>query len=299
VPGQPDRAERALRSLDGLSVGDAFGQRAFGAAQWVLSRQLPPGPWRWTDDTAMACALVEVLAAEGRVVQDQLARRLAERFVAEPHRGYGAGAAQLLHAVALGGEWEAEAASLFRGRGSYGNGAAMRVAPLGAWYADDPDRAAQEARAQAAVTHAHLEGVEAAAAIAVAAARLAAPDAPPAGVALLREVAAGLAPSETRSRIELAADLDPTDADGAAGRLGNGSGVAGFDTAPFCLWVAAHFRTWEEALFTTAGAFGDVDTTCAIVGGVLALPSGGPPAAWRERREALPAEIVALSTGAA
>ncbi|WP_042403141.1 ADP-ribosylglycohydrolase family protein [Streptacidiphilus carbonis] len=40
----------------------------------------------------------------------------------------------------------------------------------------------------------------------------------------------------------------------------------------------------------TAEGLGDVDTTCAITGGVVAARTGldGVPEAWRMRREALP-----------
>ncbi len=62
---------------------------------------------------------------------------------------------------------------------------------------------------------------------------------------------------------------------------------------PFCLWIVAHHRSWHEALYATAGGFGDVDTTCAIVGGLIAVPCGGPPPDWRARREPLPDDLSA------
>jgi ADP-ribosylglycohydrolase len=59
---------------------------------------------------------------------------------------------------------------------------------------------------------------------------------------------------------------------------------------PFALWAAArHLGDYRQAFWTTAKAGGDVDTTCAIVGGIVAAsPGGGPPALWTERTEALP-----------
>lgn len=60
-----------------------------------------------------------------------------------------------------------------------GNGAAMRVAPLGAWFADDPAEAARQAALSAEVTHPHPEAVAGAIAVAVAAAI--APSQPPPG----------------------------------------------------------------------------------------------------------------------
>ena len=52
------RIARARRSLDGLSVGDAFGEQFFVhpnmAESLIADRAEPRAPWRWTDDTAMA-----------------------------------------------------------------------------------------------------------------------------------------------------------------------------------------------------------------------------------------------------
>ena len=59
---------------------------------------------------------------------------------------------------------------------------------------------------------------------------------------------------------------------------------------PFALWSAARgLGDYEQAFWATAQVGGDVDTTCAIVGGVVAAgEAGAPPAEWLERTEALP-----------
>ncbi len=78
----------------------------------------------------------------------------------------------------------------------------------------------------------------------------------------------------------------------AAHRLGNGRQVSAVDTVPFALWCAArHLEDYEAALWACASVGGDVDTTCAIVGGIVAARVGtaGIPAAWRESVEPLPA----------
>ena len=71
-------------SLDGLSVGDAFGERFYGPARMMTAqiseRRLPNAPWRWTDDTAMALGIREVLAKHQRIAQDELAKVFARRF---------------------------------------------------------------------------------------------------------------------------------------------------------------------------------------------------------------------------
>ena len=59
------RYARALQSLEGLSVGDAFGDRFFVNPDVVEglieARALPAAPWAFTDDTLMALSIVAVL----------------------------------------------------------------------------------------------------------------------------------------------------------------------------------------------------------------------------------------------
>src|SRR5688572_10972792 len=87
------RQDRARLSLDGLSVGDAFGECFFGdpriARGRVEGRHPPPGSWRFTDDTAMAISLVRCLEQHGAIHQDELARLFAEEYKRDWHRGYG------------------------------------------------------------------------------------------------------------------------------------------------------------------------------------------------------------------
>jgi ADP-ribosylglycohydrolase len=81
------------------------------------------------------------------------------------------GTLELLEKISDGAHWRTAASAGFGEGGSYGNGAAMRVAPLGAFYAGDPSLAATEAAASAEVTHTHAEGIAGAVAVAVAGAR--------------------------------------------------------------------------------------------------------------------------------
>lgn len=291
-----DALGRALLSLDGLSVGDAFGERFFGRApdvmQRISRRELPDAPWTYTDDTEMALSIVEILKELGGIDQDLLAARFAHRMQA--HRNYGQGACAVLCGVKAGHDWRLLTQIGFRGMGSFGNGAAMRVAPLGAFFADQPLEVVRKAaRLSAEVTHAHAEGIAGAVAVAAAAAlawqtrgrrEL--------GRTWITAVRDAVPPGYTRDAVAEALGVHP-DATilEAAQKLGNGSGVTAPDTVPLCLWVIAHAsRGFEDALWHTVSALGDRDTTCAIVGGVLAL-TGGPeaiPRRWMQSREALP-----------
>src|SRR5207302_2596747 len=116
----------------------------------------------------VALGIFEVLERHGRIVQDDLARRFASRWQAAPWRGYGAGAARLLSQIVGGFDWRDAASALFGG-GSFGNGSAMRIAPLAGYFADDGfETVAEQAALSAAVTHAHPEGIAGGIAAAVA-----------------------------------------------------------------------------------------------------------------------------------
>jgi ADP-ribosylglycohydrolase len=287
--------EKMLLSLDGLSVGDAFGARlgegrsTVSAAHHIDRRQLPPGPWLWTDDTHMALSIVEILAEFETIDQDALAESFAERYEEDPYRGYGGGAARILARIADGGDWRRLAPRLFDG-GSYGNGGAMRAAPIGGYFAGAPGRAAKEGKRSARITHAHPEGQVGGMAVAAAAAIAAAPDHPQ-GAAFLAEVTQYIPESETLAGIRIASRIPAGDFD-AAVKLGTGWQVSAQDTVPFCLWCAAfHLDDYEAALWQTAEGAGDRDTTCAIVGGIVALSSGKVPQAWIDQREPLPGDF--------
>jgi poly(ADP-ribose) glycohydrolase ARH3 len=59
-----------------------------------------------------------------------------------------------------GAAWDEAPRHLFDGKGSYGNGAAMRVAPVALFAVDDLEKVASLARQTASVTHTHELGVE-------------------------------------------------------------------------------------------------------------------------------------------
>jgi ADP-ribosylglycohydrolase len=200
-----------------------------------------------------------------------------------------------------GASWRELAVQGWDGRGSWGNGAAMRVAPLGAYFAWEDgapsassavlDRVAAQAAASAEITHTHPEGVAGAIAVALAAAlAVARPDL--AGEPLLRAVAAWTPAGQVRDGLDNAiALLALTDPRSAAASLGNGREVSAQDTVPLCLWAAAKYsRSYPDAIWATASVGGDIDTTCAIVGGIVAARTGlsGIPREWLRRCERLP-----------
>ena len=316
------RLRRAHDSLEGLSVGDAFGEQFF--LSFALARRVVeseefetiPGMdeddfmrrelidvrrldysderWKWTDDTALALELVAELRDNGAVDPDSLALRFCNRYLADRNRGYGGAMHSLLPQLWSKSAWREAAGGLFDGQGSYGNGSAMRVPPLGAYFADDVDLLVEQARLSAIVTHAHPDAVAGAIATAVAAgicARMRDEGEELETTAFLSEVITRTPPSEVRDRlVECRRFPDSYTSEQVAQIVGSGNAVACEDTVPFCIWCAAtenlHF---SEAMWLTVAGLGDRDTTCAIVGGIVGAKVGaeGVQGEWRERREAL------------
>ncbi|MET8374081.1 ADP-ribosylglycohydrolase family protein [Streptomyces microflavus] len=283
----------ARRSLEALALGDAFGERWFPlfrdrrrAVNEIRARRTPQEPlWHWTDDTALALALQRSLDERDRVDQDHLALCYALAFDADQARGYGHGMHLLLPQLLVApADWRTLAPGLFDG-GSLGNGAAMRVAPLGARFHEDLDLVAEQAVLSAAVTHAHPDGIAGAVAVAVAAALSVR------GEFTLEAVADRTPEGPVRDGVRRAAETPfTTEPWRAADLLGNGQRIRADDTVPFALWTAArHGGDLEGALWATAEGFGDVDTTCAITGGVVGAVTGtaGAPEQWLRRREPL------------
>jgi ADP-ribosylglycohydrolase len=288
--------QRARLSLEGLCVGDAFGEQFFidpvEAEERIARRRPPDPPWAFTDDTQMACSVYAVLRDHNFIDQDALARSFAARY--EPTRGYGPNMHRLLDSIRAGASWRTAAGNLFGGEGSQGNGASMRAAPIGAYFADDLDAVVLNARRSAQVTHTHPEGIAGAIGVAVAAAwawQLRG-GSPPTARDFLDLVLPLVPRGQVKERIRHARNLPP-DASVmlAVVALGNGLGLSAIDTVPFALWCAAQrLNDYEQALWLTVSALGDRDTTCAIVGGIVAASAGEQniPGEWLKAREELP-----------
>jgi hypothetical protein len=149
----------------------------------------------------------------------------------------------------------------------------MRAAPLGAWHADSlPHAAAQGARAPE-VTHAHPEGIAGGVAVAVAAAIAAAGRLD------------GQRPASCCARWP-AHTPDGRVRDGLRRRLGSDIRGARTSWAPARGDGAGHgpvrglggrrfLDDYPAAIAACAAAGGDVDTTCAIAGGIVARTRDG------------------------
>ncbi|ANF29683.1 ORF_35 [Catopsilia pomona nucleopolyhedrovirus] len=117
-----------------------------------------------TDDTAMTEALMMSLLQNNFTVdQTDLAKTFARYYYVEPRRGYGRSIKNLfkLWSQSNYSDVVEQAKQTMNGQGSYGNGAAMRVAPVALFCHDDIPTMVNNVRLQAVVTHANDEAVDA------------------------------------------------------------------------------------------------------------------------------------------
>jgi ADP-ribosylglycohydrolase len=264
-----------MTTLTGSAIGDALGMpfemfNRFGGAllAWdgtfqsgatnTLCPHLKAG--QWTDDTKMARALAECLVANGEYVFGNVAQKYLTWFESGDLRGIGTATHKALQRMARGqpgpwGEIHAE-----------GNGTAMRVAPIGAFYYANPEKAAQIAREDALITHNSIEAQEGSAAVAVAVALL--KSGAEKNDKLIFDVLPYLGTSKVKSGLAALTEIDPienlNDMLDQLVELGTGAHVV--KTVPAAFFAFMFTNSFKDAVELAVRAGGDTDTTAAITG---------------------------------
>ncbi|HKJ04308.1 MAG TPA: ADP-ribosylglycohydrolase family protein [Geopsychrobacteraceae bacterium] len=280
----------------GCLLGSAFGD-ALGAAvemqscgdirqQFGQVRDFLPhdkGFGCYTDDTEMTLALARSLIVRGQVDAAVCSRHYAEAF--SPERGYGRSAVKIIEALAEGADYRQTGTMLFS-QGSFGNGAAMRIAPVGLLYRDASEKILRQAVFDAVCcTHVHPEAVEAASLQAL-------------SVALLSKLPVGEKPDtlaiveqlERTCRFEplvqslrMVTELLRTAVGGDKVARCFGCGVRSSDSWPPALWAALRFADDpEEAIIQAVNLGGDADTIGAMTGALVGALHGDGwfPSRW-------------------
>ena len=319
--------DKARGCLLGQAIGDALGAPIEGLSRdrllrhcglvrdylgadqpWLrrLGRLRPPG--FYTDDTQQALVIADVLL-ENRGYDPEAARRKYVEL-AQPVPGLPRGA----H-YATGGNFRAALERMANGHPtletgipSAGNGAAMRIAPIGLWYADRPDelrRAASEASLQ---THTDPRAIAAAVAVACLVAHLATqPVENPEGELAALSAATALA---QEAEAALGGDLQPPRFSASLLILPGLWGAPSWDvlraivleanreqpahavtspsdrfacaSVPTAIYLALRSSSFEEAVLQAINLGGDADTVGAITGALAGARWGASaiPQRW-------------------
>lgn len=274
------RLDSARGALLGTFVGDALGMPYEG----LPPNEIPDtvemtagrlGLGTYTDDTQMMIALAEAVIEDAPLDPERLARRFLDRF--DPARGYGRGTTRVVELWRAGVPVAVASRQAYDTQGSFGNGAAMRVAPIGVRYADDPPQLYSQAAVSAKVTHAHPIGIDAAVV------QAASVGAAVAGRDILDAAVEAATTGEMRRGVAAVGDLlDQRRASPGevAGKLG--STAAGHRSVPTALYCALAHDTFEASVSVAVRCGGDTDTVAAMAGAIAGARhgAGSCPARW-------------------
>jgi poly(ADP-ribose) glycohydrolase ARH3 len=289
---EPALKSRFIGALVGTGVGDSLGAffegrfeveleeiEAIAASMEVLT---------YTDDTHMMIGIAESLVRSQGFDGEDMAHTFVRNYETEPFRGYGPGPPHIFRMIRAGVAWEEAAQRLYRG-GSYGNGAAMRIAPVGVFYHDNPEVLREVAYKSSQITHAHNLGKEGAALQAYAVA-----------------LATNLEPREDFNRHDFLARLtdfvqdrvyreklgiieeliEKPDRDRVVAELGHG--IEAFNSVPTAIYSFLSFpNSFARAVLSAISLGGDTDTIGAMTGAISGAYLGvdSIPTQWRGRLE--------------
>lgn len=144
-----------LGSALGTFVGDAMGREVEGWS-WEQIKDCHGilkgvGKGLYTDDTEMMIGIMESLQKDPGFDPALTAQRFLANF--HPSRGYGARIYGVMERLQQGASWDEV------GTDSWGNGGAMRIAPIGFFFYDEPERLREAALICTQITHRHPEGL--------------------------------------------------------------------------------------------------------------------------------------------
>jgi len=281
-----------LGALVGTGIGDSLGApfegcrevnffeiEAIAESQEILT---------YTDDTHMMIGVAESLVRNRGFAGEDMAYTFIKNYELEPFRGYGPGPPRIFQLIRAGAAWDEVAQGLYHS-GSYGNGSAMRIAPIGVFYHDNPAMLREVAYKSSQITHAHQLGKEGAAlqAYAVALATSLEP-----GLAfnrgdflakLLSYVADGVY-QEKLNRIE--ALLNRPDRNRVITELGNG--IEAFNSVPTAIYsFLSQPHSFAQAILYAISLGGDTDTIGAMTGAISGAYLGfeSIPSRWKNKLE--------------
>ncbi len=280
-----------LGSMLGCALGDAIGELAFRyTTEDSLYHAIDEASiLRYTDDTAMMIGIAQVLCQNGDLDSSSLGNRFRGNFKKEPWRGYALGPPQIFSLTEKGYSYTQAAQMLFGGKGSFGNGAAMRVAPVGLYFYDSPDLV-EKVYVSAEVTHTHPLGKDGAAVLAKAIAEVinCKRDSDLSPKTFCDDLSPVAATSHFSEKIYDICNFVVTNSSRTKSAKELGTNVTAHGSVPFAIFCFLKNRnSFENCLQDAILAGGDRDTigamACAVSGAHLGVEK--LPADWLEKLE--------------
>ena len=281
-----------LGSLIGTGVGDGLGASLEG---WHMIDQAEVEVLAerrhtliYTDDTHMMIGMAESLIENKGFDGEHMTHRFIENYDREPFRGYGPGPPRIFKMIKDGEAWDKVAEKLYKG-GSYGNGSAMRIAPVGIFYYDDPVKMKKVAYESSRITHTHELGKEGAAlqAYAIALATSSDPSLPFESKKILEKLSGFIRHEVYKQKLRMIENLlGERVKSKAVAELGHG--IEAFNSVPTAIYCfLSHPNSFEEAVIYAISLGGDTDTIGAMTGAISGAYLGieAIPRRWHEKLE--------------
>lgn len=281
-----------LGALVGTAVGDAVGAGFEGRHRAEPEAIKAAANGRkvliYTDDTHMMIGMAESLVARKGFDGEHMALTFVRNYEREPWRGYGPGPPRIFRMIKAGENWDKASGKVYPG-GSFGNGSAMRIAPVGILYHDDLATLKDVAYKSSHITHSHELGKEGAVLQAGAVA-----------LAMHLESAATFDQREFLDRLnqfvyhevykqklkQVRLLLSETDKARVVAELGNG--IEAFESVPTAVYsFLSRHHSFEEAILFAVSLGGDTDTIAAMTGAISGAYLGvdAIPESWRSKLE--------------
>jgi len=147
-----------LGCLIGAAIGDGLGAWREGSRiaekEDIASLAERAEDLAYTDDTHMTIGVVESLIQSRGFDGEHMAQTFIKNYETEPWLGYGPGPPKIFRMIKSGEPWDSAASKIYRG-GSFGNGSAMRVTPIGLIYSNNPAKLREIGYKSSSITHSH------------------------------------------------------------------------------------------------------------------------------------------------
>lgn len=281
-----------LGCLIGAAIGDGLGAwregRRIAKKEDIASLAERVEELAYTDDTHMTIGVVESLIQSRGFDGEHMAQTFIKNYEAEPWRGYGPGPPKVFRMIKRGEPWDSAASKIYRG-GSFGNGSAMRVAPIGLLYSNNPAKLREIAYKSSSITHSHELGKEGAAlqAYAVALALNTPSDEEIDREAFLLKLQTFAQTQLYKEKIANTKELlGEQDRARVVAVLGNGiEALNSVPTAIYCFLKQP--KSYKDSVIYAISLGGDTDTIASMAGAILGAYLGieAIPQEWRLKLE--------------
>lgn len=252
----------------GGAIGDGLGSAYEGKKQPV---ELDDAViWCLTDDTQLTVATCEAIVMSGKVEPERIAEHFARWFKRKKLTGLGGATTKALSELVQGGHWALVGR---KGEMAAGNGAAMRVAPLGFLLDVTSERDRVTVRDVCRITH-HNDEAYAGALAVVSAVSLAVYGAWEGTTPLLERVAKQIPDTRVREQIET---IGRAPADTEISSIAKQYGCSGYvvESVPLALFAAQSIKRGFRTMVTdVVRCGGDSDTNASIAGQIAGAVLG-------------------------